>query len=132
MTQLLEGGQVFGHSLLEICVTIVCSVLGVSTLRIIHYRSSSEVRATDSCPFISSIPSALLFTDCTFIPFRLFQAPSFGVQHGCMCRMYNDYGSVARDKAERNLNSVNFPEFETRDGHNVSESQWCRSMAMDL
>ncbi|KAK2879355.1 hypothetical protein FQN49_000965 [Arthroderma sp. PD_2] len=28
-----------------------------------------------------------------------------------LCRMYNDYGSVARDRDERNLNSVNFPEF---------------------
>ncbi|KAI6774712.1 hypothetical protein HG530_001470 [Fusarium avenaceum] len=28
-----------------------------------------------------------------------------------MCRMYNDFGSIARDNAERNVNSVNFPEF---------------------
>lgn len=28
-----------------------------------------------------------------------------------MCRMYNDYGSVERDRAERNLNSIDFPEF---------------------
>lgn len=25
--------------------------------------------------------------------------------------MYNDYGSIARDRGERNVNSVNFPEF---------------------
>ena len=30
-----------------------------------------------------------------------------------MCRMYNDYDSLTRDKVERNLNSVNFSEFET-------------------
>jgi hypothetical protein len=29
-----------------------------------------------------------------------------------MYRMYNDHGSLARDKAEQNLNSMNFPEFE--------------------
>ncbi len=29
-----------------------------------------------------------------------------------MCRQYNDYGSILRDRAERNLNSINFPEFE--------------------
>ena len=29
-----------------------------------------------------------------------------------MCRQYNDYGSIRRDRAERNLNSINFPEFE--------------------
>ena len=28
-----------------------------------------------------------------------------------LCRQYNDYGSVARDQAEGNLNSLNFPEF---------------------
>jgi hypothetical protein len=28
-----------------------------------------------------------------------------------MCRMYNDYGSAARDKAEANLNSLDFTEF---------------------
>ncbi|RYP77683.1 hypothetical protein DL771_001051 [Monosporascus sp. 5C6A] len=30
-----------------------------------------------------------------------------------LCRMYNDYGSLARDRDETNLNSVNFPEFAT-------------------
>lgn len=28
-----------------------------------------------------------------------------------MCRIYNDYGSVARDREEANLNSLDFPEF---------------------
>lgn len=28
-----------------------------------------------------------------------------------LCRQYNDYGSIARDQAENNLNSLNFPEF---------------------
>ncbi|KAF5983386.1 gibberellin cluster-kaurensynthase [Fusarium bulbicola] len=28
-----------------------------------------------------------------------------------MCRMYNDFGSIARDDAERNVNSMHFPEF---------------------
>ena len=32
---------------------------------------------------------------------------------GTMCRQYNDYGSIARDRAEGNLNSINFPEFAT-------------------
>ena len=27
-----------------------------------------------------------------------------------MCRQYNDYGSILRDRAEGNVNSVNFPE----------------------
>lgn len=32
-----------------------------------------------------------------------------------MCRMYNDFGSIARDNAERNVNSVHFPEFTVCD-----------------
>lgn len=28
-----------------------------------------------------------------------------------MCRQYNDYGSIVQDRAEKNLNSVNFPDF---------------------
>ncbi|KAI1273003.1 hypothetical protein F5Y07DRAFT_277545 [Xylaria sp. FL0933] len=28
-----------------------------------------------------------------------------------LCRLYNDYGSIVRDRDENNLNSVNFPEF---------------------
>lgn len=30
---------------------------------------------------------------------------------GAFSRMYNDYGSVLRDRDEQNLNSINFPEF---------------------
>jgi hypothetical protein len=30
---------------------------------------------------------------------------------GSFCRIYNDYGSVKRDREERNINSINFPEF---------------------
>ena len=30
-----------------------------------------------------------------------------------MTRLYNDYSSIARDRAESNLNSVNFPEFHS-------------------
>ncbi|KAJ4245529.1 hypothetical protein NW762_014038 [Fusarium torreyae] len=31
------------------------------------------------------------------------------------CRMYNDYGSLDRDTAERNVNSIHFPEFSRGD-----------------
>lgn len=33
-----------------------------------------------------------------------------------MCRQYNDYGSIARDRAERNLDSINFSEFGASGG----------------
>ncbi|KAF7862707.1 hypothetical protein EAF04_007580 [Stromatinia cepivora] len=41
-----------------------------------------------------------------------YLSAELGQHLAVMCRMYNDYGSLARDKAEKNLNSVNFPEFE--------------------
>ncbi|KAF5576188.1 ent-kaur-16-ene synthase [Fusarium pseudoanthophilum] len=33
-----------------------------------------------------------------------------------MCRIYNDFGSIARDNAERNVNSMHFPEFAVCNG----------------
>ena len=39
-----------------------------------------------------------------------------------MCRMYNDFGSLVRDRAEKNLNSVNFPEFGA-DGLSTSDQE---------
>ena len=41
-----------------------------------------------------------------------FLAQDMAARLASMCRMYNDYGSQARDRTELNLNSVNFPEFE--------------------
>ncbi|EXL70639.1 ent-kaur-16-ene synthase [Fusarium oxysporum f. sp. conglutinans race 2 54008] len=37
-----------------------------------------------------------------------------------MCRMYNDFGSIARDNAERNVNSIHFPEFTLCNGMSQS------------
>ena len=37
-----------------------------------------------------------------------------------MCRQYNDFGSVGRDRQEQNLNSINFPEFQNPDGEGSS------------
>jgi hypothetical protein len=30
-----------------------------------------------------------------------------------MCRQYNDFGSIVRDRNEKNINSINFPEFHS-------------------
>jgi len=40
-----------------------------------------------------------------------------------MSRMYNDYSSIARDREERNLNSVNFPEFHTEQKDSISTDE---------
>lgn len=36
-----------------------------------------------------------------------------------LCRLYNDFGSVTRDRSENNLNSLNFPEFSHPQGENT-------------
>ena len=38
---------------------------------------------------------------------------------GTMSRLYNDYGSIVRDRTEKNLNSTNFPEFHV--DHSIDE-----------
>ncbi|KJZ70866.1 hypothetical protein HIM_09731 [Hirsutella minnesotensis 3608] len=40
-----------------------------------------------------------------------------------ICRQHNDYGSVARDQEQNNLNSVNFPEFHGEDSKPEDEKQ---------
>ncbi|KAF7909636.1 uncharacterized protein EAF01_003354 [Botrytis porri] len=49
-----------------------------------------------------------------------YLATELGRHLAVMCRMYNDYDSLARDKAEKNLNSVNFPEVEKCAGSSMT------------
>ncbi|KAI1345533.1 hypothetical protein F5Y01DRAFT_323101 [Xylaria sp. FL0043] len=48
-----------------------------------------------------------------------------------LCRMYNDYGSLARDVEEHTLNSVNFPEFSRRPGATLAQGTTSASIAID-
>jgi hypothetical protein len=71
-----------------------------------------------SCPYSWSwIACRIESGDCLEpfpTPTAKYLAQDLGAHLSTMCRMYNDYGSIARDKDEKNLNSVNFPEFENR------------------
>ncbi|KAF2184214.1 hypothetical protein K469DRAFT_667450 [Zopfia rhizophila CBS 207.26] len=68
---------------------------------------------TTSCPF-----AFVLFLCCIHEPSKETLAsglPRYVVQSACrhlatMCRQHNDIGSVHRDYAEKNLNSINFSE----------------------
>lgn len=44
-------------------------------------------------------------------PRAKYLAEDCGRHLACMCRQYNDASSIMRDRLERNLNSINFPEF---------------------
>lgn len=71
-----------------------------------RYRSRDQTANRSQCPTDRSVTTEESFpTGCT----KYLSAVA--CQHlAAMCRMYNDYGSVARDAAEDNLNSVDFPE----------------------
>ncbi|KAI1349011.1 hypothetical protein F5Y01DRAFT_317210 [Xylaria sp. FL0043] len=48
-----------------------------------------------------------------------------------MCRIDNDYGSVKRDRLEKNLNSLDFPEFNQSDEANPKHDTLGLSKAND-
>lgn len=68
-----------------------------------------------SCPYSFVFFLCLIGESGQFIISNLHQR--YALEDACrhlatMCRQYNDLGSVVRDQEERNLNSVNFPEFD--------------------
>ena len=77
-----------------------------------------------SCPF-----SFIFFTCLISSPNEDFFASvkqKYFAQDVCqhlatMCRQYNDYGSSARDIAEQNLNSLNFPEFHAQNDNEMQQ-----------
>ncbi|KAK1992304.1 ent-kaurene synthase [Colletotrichum falcatum] len=48
-----------------------------------------------------------------------YYAEAVSKHSGCMCRIYNDLGSISRDAAEGNINSLDYPEF----GHTVAKEK---------
>ena len=68
-----------------------------------------------SCPYAFAFFACLIAPEpgrACFASLRQRYLAEDACKHlATLCRQYNDYGSVARDRAERNLNSVNFPEF---------------------
>ncbi|KAI1470985.1 terpene synthase family protein [Daldinia caldariorum] len=83
----------------------------------------SWVRTTSadhtSCPYSFTFLSCLLSSgvssgDESFPSTKLKYFAEAACRHlASMCRMHNDYGSISRDITERNLNAINFPEFES-------------------
>ena len=71
-----------------------------------------------SCPYSFSFVSCLMSAlnngqECFPTASEKYLAEDMCRHLATMCRMYNDYGSVSRDEAENNLNSINFPEYES-------------------
>jgi hypothetical protein len=58
--------------------------------------------------------------DCLLSAEAKYVAEDVSRHLASLCRLYNDYGSIARDREEDNLNSIQFPEF-AEDGGKTDE-----------
>lgn len=86
-----------------------------SYFRWVHTTSGDHT----ACPYSFGFARCLLSTQMgsaeSFPTTRSKYLAAAACQHlAAMCRMYNDYGSIARDEAECNLNSVDFAEFHSK------------------
>lgn len=76
-----------------------------------------------SCPFSFAFFACLLGSsplqrgDCFPLLGRKYLAADLCFHLAVMSRMYNDYGSITRDRLEANINSINFPEFHSSPVH---------------
>ena len=76
-----------------------------------------------SCPFSFAFFACLLGSsplrrgDCFPLLGRKYLAADLCFHLAVMSRMYNDYGSITRDRLEANINSINFPGFHTSPVH---------------
>ena len=67
-----------------------------------------------SCPYSFAFIACALSQnglDCFQTAMEKYLAQDLCLHLAIMCRMYNDFGSVIRDRQDKNLNSVNFVEF---------------------
>lgn len=89
-----------------------------STPRTSFYNWAHTIGAISvSCPFSFAFftciirPSSLQSPDCFSSVRQNYLAADLCSHLAVMSRLYNDYSSVSRDHAERNINSIDFPEF---------------------
>ena len=81
-----------------------------------------------SCPMSFAFFTCLLgsmyptTTDCFISAYHKYLARDLCSRLAVMSRLYNDYGSLARDRAEGNINSINFPEFDSGEEIQASDS----------
>ncbi|PWY80853.1 aphidicolan-16beta-ol synthase [Aspergillus sclerotioniger CBS 115572] len=93
--------------------------MGLSFYNWVHNVSSYHI----ACPFCFAYSNCLMGAalttstnrDCFSTGTEKYLAEDVCAHLGCMCRMYNDLGSWARDRDEGNLNSVHFAEFGSQD-----------------
>ncbi|RYC56856.1 hypothetical protein CHU98_g9351 [Xylaria longipes] len=81
----------------------------------VRTTSSEHTSCLSSFAFLSCLISSTLTPgeDCFPTATQKYLSEAACRHLATMCRMYNDFGSVARDRIEGNVNSINFPEFQT-------------------
>lgn len=101
----------------------------IASARTPYYTWAHTIGAVSvSCPMSFAFFTCLLGAsispkvdsgNCFSTIHRTYLAHDLCSHLAVMSRMYNDYGSFARDQIEANINSVNFPEF-----HNTVDDEW--------
>lgn len=82
-----------------------------------------------SCPFSFAFFACLLGSsplqrgDCFPLLHRKYLAADLCFHLAVMSRMYNDYGSITRDRLEANINRINFPEFHNNLVHDSEDKE---------
>ena len=112
----------------------------VSYYKWVHTTAAEHI----SCPFSFAFYSCLIgasssatSADCFQSVKQKYLANDLCMHLAVMSRLYNDYASVKRDLEEKNLNSVNFPEFQARDkvmtgGGLIDDKEECREKVRAL
>ena len=80
----------------------------------IHTTSAVHTSCPYSFAFVACLTGSSALSpkkDCFTGAEQKYLAQALVRHLAAMCRQYNDYGSVARDRVEENVNSVNFKEF---------------------
>ncbi|MCJ1397653.1 hypothetical protein MMC11_000849 [Xylographa trunciseda] len=96
----------------------------------VHTTAADHISCPLSFAFYACIVSATFPTvsDCFPSARHKYLAQDLCTHLSIMSRLYNDFASVARDRAERNLNSVNFPEFHTPPPHSLVDESVLANM----
>ena len=81
----------------------------------VHTTSADHTSAPYSWLFFTTLISQAENLECFQTASSRYLAQDVCRHLAIMCRQFNDLGSITRDFAEKNLNSINFREFESQD-----------------
>ncbi|KAI4209555.1 MAG: hypothetical protein LQ351_007546 [Letrouitia transgressa] len=79
----------------------------------VHTTSAQHIGCLVTFAFLACLNSPSAQKDTFSTPLAKYLAQDLSLHAAALCRMENDIGSVARDRAEGNLNSVDFGEFDS-------------------